>query len=165
MELTLPTKLEAFVRSQVRSGRYVDSQEVVRDALRRMQEQEVVEELSGVPGLVHEALVLAVQAQQDVLALTQGEGVTTDWLHELLGYATSALNTALDVARHVPLARDVERRLRGSIEQLTAAAERGENQSRQLRAGLEATSKALAMLTAVLQKVNAATEQVRSPDA
>ena len=43
MEITLTPELEQFVRNKVRSGRYTDAGEVVRDALRNMELREDIE--------------------------------------------------------------------------------------------------------------------------
>ena len=45
---------------------------------------------------------------------------------------------------------------------VTVAAQQGELQARAMRANLEATAKALGMLTAVLERVNAASRTVNS---
>ena len=124
MELSLPVKLENFVNAQVRAGKYVDSQEVVRDALRRMQETEAPD-----ANLVREAINLSAQAQRDVLGLLQRADTESDLLHQVLGAATSAVDASLDVARKIPVARDVEKVVRGSLGQVTNAAERGEHEA------------------------------------
>ncbi|GIU86627.1 MAG: hypothetical protein KatS3mg009_1142 [Acidimicrobiia bacterium] len=157
MEITLPAKLEQFVSSQVRAGRYVDAQEVVRDALRRMQEVEAPE----VPtGLVGDAVNLARQAQRDVLALLQRADRETDVFHQVLGLATHAVDASFEVARRVPVAREVEKVVRGSLEQVTRTAQRGEAEARQIRQGLEATAKLLGVLTGVLERVNGASAAI-----
>ena len=43
MQINLTVELEEFVRSKVRSGRYADESEVVREALRRLECQEEYE--------------------------------------------------------------------------------------------------------------------------
>ncbi len=40
MEVVLTSELEAFIQEKVRSGRYVDASDVVRDALRALEKQE-----------------------------------------------------------------------------------------------------------------------------
>jgi putative addiction module CopG family antidote len=155
MELSLPVKLENFVNAQVRAGKYVDSQEVVRDALRRMQETEAAD-----ANLVREAITLSAQAQRDVLGLLQRADTESDLLHQVLGAATSAVDASLDVARKIPVARDVEKVVRGSLGQVTNAAERGEHEARQLRQGLEATSRVLGALGTVLEKVGASASAI-----
>jgi hypothetical protein len=62
--------------------------------------------------------------------------------------------------RKVPGAREVDRLLRAPVEQVTAAAHRGEQQARLMRTNLETTAKALGVLTAVLERVNGATRAV-----
>lgn len=161
MEITIPARLERFIQAQVKAGRYIDADEVVRDALRRMHDAEAP---VAPPGLVREALDIATQAQRDVVSLVQRADRETDFLHQLLGATTSALDASLDVARRVPVAREVEKVVRGSLEQVTNAAERGERESRQLRQGLESAARALGVLTAVLERVNATTSMLnRSP--
>jgi len=59
MEVTLTGDMEAFIQEKVRSGRYVDASDVVRDALRTLEQKEefespeleaaILEGLSGVP--------------------------------------------------------------------------------------------------------------------
>ena len=71
MDVSLPPQLEEFVRSQVRSGRYVDEQEVVRDAVRQMRALVRAAEDPTVAGLVRDAIGLANQAQRDVVGLLQ----------------------------------------------------------------------------------------------
>jgi putative addiction module CopG family antidote len=162
MEIALPAKLENFVQAQVRAGRYVDMQEVVRDAVRRMQEADAPD-----ANLVREAMHLASQAQKDVLGLLQRADRETDLLHQVLGAAGHAVDTSLDVARKVPVAREVERVVRGSLGQVTSVAERGEQEAKAMRQGLEATSRVLGALAAVLEKVNttaSAINRVGAPD-
>jgi putative addiction module CopG family antidote len=43
MQINLTVELEEFVRAKVRSGRYADESEVVREALRRFEGQEEYE--------------------------------------------------------------------------------------------------------------------------
>jgi len=64
--------------------------------------------------------------------------------------------------RKVPGARELDRLLRGPIDMLTATAEQGEVQARAMRQNLEATAKALGLLTAVLERVNSASRSVNS---
>ena len=153
----LPAKLEQFVHAQVRAGRYVDANEVVRDALRRMQETDAPEASAG---LLREALGLASQAQRDVLSLVQRADQETDFFHQVLGVASSAVDSSLDVARRIPVAREVEKVVRGSLDQVTATAQRGEIEARQMRQGLEATARVLGALSAVLEKVNSTTAAI-----
>jgi putative addiction module CopG family antidote len=150
MELTLPPKLENFINAQVRAGRYVDAQEVIRDALRRMQEVEDPD-----LGLVREAVNLASQAHHDVVSLLQHADQESDLLHQVLGAASHAVDASLTVTRKVPVAREVEKVVRGSIAQMTTAAERGEIEAKQMRQGLEATARVLGALGTVLERVNA----------
>jgi len=59
MEVTLTGDLEAFIEEKMRSGRYTDASDVVRDALRALEQREefespeleaaMLEGLSGVP--------------------------------------------------------------------------------------------------------------------
>jgi putative addiction module CopG family antidote len=150
MEIALPQKLENFINAQVRAGRYLDPQEVVRDALRRMQESEAPD-----ANLIREAMSLATQAQRDVLGLLQRADTETDLLHQVLGAAGHAVDVSFDVARRIPVARDVENLVRGSLGQVTVVAERGEQEAKQMRQGLEATARVLGALAAVLEKVGA----------
>jgi putative addiction module CopG family antidote len=150
MELTLPPKLENFINAQVRAGRYVDAEEVIRDALRRMQEIEDPD-----LGLVREAVNLASQAHHDVVSLLQRADQESDLLHQVMGAASHAVDASLTVTRKVPVAREVEKVVRGSIAQVTTAAERGEIEAKQMRQGLEATARVLGALGTVLERVNA----------
>ena len=150
MEIALPPKLENFINAQVRAGRYLDPQEVVRDALRRMQESEAPD-----ANLIREAMSLATQAQRDVLGLLQRADTETDLLHQVLGAAGHAVDMSFDVARKIPVARDVESLVRGSLGQVTVVAERGEQEAKQMRQGLEATARVLGALAGVLEKVGA----------
>ncbi|HVT52782.1 MAG TPA: type II toxin-antitoxin system ParD family antitoxin [Dongiaceae bacterium] len=43
MQISLPPKLEELVREKVESGRYSDASEVIRDALKLMQELDAVQ--------------------------------------------------------------------------------------------------------------------------
>ena len=168
MDVELPAQLEDFVSAQVRAGRYVDAHEVVRDALRRLRaEIKATEEPHpdlgsglGRLGGVRDAMRIASQTQRDVVSLLQTADRETDVVREVIGVATNAANTALDAARKVPVAREVDRVLRGSVEQVTQAAEMGESQARAMRQGLEGTARALGMLTSVLERVNAASRTV-----
>jgi Arc/MetJ-type ribon-helix-helix transcriptional regulator len=160
VDIELPPQLEDFVNAQVRAGRYVDAPEVVRDALRRLRAEIRAAEEPNPVGLVRDAMRIASQTQRDVVSLLQTADRETDVVREVIGAATNAANTALDAARKVPVAREVDRMLRGSMEQVTQAAEMGESQARAMRQGLEGTARALGMLTAVLERVNAASRTV-----
>lgn len=162
MDLVLPPRLEQFVHAQVRAGRYADPEDVVRDAVRRMQEQEAPE---TPPGLLREAMALANQAQRDVLGLVQRADSEQDVFQQLLSTTGRAVDSSLDVARRIPVAREIEKALRGSLDQVTKNAERGEREAKQLRTGLESTARALGMLAAVLEKVNATTSVLNRPPA
>ncbi len=75
---------------------------------------------------------------------------------------SAVASAAFDAVRKVPGARELDQILRAPIEGVTVAAEHGELQARAMRANLEATAKALGMLTAVLERVNAASRTVNS---
>jgi Arc/MetJ-type ribon-helix-helix transcriptional regulator len=160
MDIELPPQLDDFVSAQVRAGRYVDAQEVVRDALRRLRAEIKATEEPNPVGLVRDAMRIASQTQREVASLLQTADRETDVVREVIGVATNAANTAIDAARKVPGAREVDRMLRGSLDQVTQAAEVGETQARAMRQGLEGTARALGMLTAVLERVNAASRTV-----
>jgi putative addiction module CopG family antidote len=168
MEVSLPPQLEDFVRAEVRSGRYADEEEVVRDALRQMRALVKAAEDPTVAGLVRNALGIANQAQRDVVNVLQTADRETTVLGEVVGHAATLASAAMEVMRKVPGARELDRVVRGPVELLTATAERGEVQARAMRQNLEATAKALGLLTAVLERVNSASRsvnQVISPQA
>jgi putative addiction module CopG family antidote len=160
MDVSLPPQLDDFVRSQVRSGRYADEEEVVRDALRQMRALVKAAEDPTVAGLVRDAMGIANQAQRDVAHVLQIADRETSVLGEVVGHAASLASAAVDVMRKVPGARELDRVVRGPVEMLTATAERGEVQAKAIRQNLEATAKALGVLTAVLERVNGATRTV-----
>jgi putative addiction module CopG family antidote len=168
MEVSLPSQLDDFVRAQVRSGRYTDEQEVVRDAVRQMRALVKASEDPTVSGLVRDAMGIANQAQRDVTQVLQLADHETGAFGEVVGHAATLASTAVDIVRKVPGARELDRVLRGPIDMLTATAERGEVQAKAMRQNLEATAKALGLLTAVLERVNSASRSVNSvisPDA
>ncbi len=162
MELSLPSQLEEFVRAQVRSGRYADEQEVVRDALRQMRALVKAAEDPSVAGLVRDAMGIANQAQRDVANVLQIADRETSVLGEVVGHAASLATAAMDVVRKVPGARELDRVVRGPVERLTATAEQGEVQAKAIRQNLEATAKALGLLTSVLERVNTASRAVNN---
>jgi len=162
MELSLPPQLEDFVQQMVRSGRYLDEQEVVRDALRQMRAVVRSGEDPSLVGLVRDALGLASQAQRDVTSMIQAADRETTVFGEVLGHASSVTNAAFDVMRKVPGAREVEKVVRVPLDGVMFAAQQGEANARVMRTNLEATSKALGMLTAVLERVNAASRTVNN---
>lgn len=162
MEVSLPPQLQDFVRSQVRSGRYTDEQEVVREALRQMRALVKAAEDPTVAGLVRDAVGIANQAQRDVVHVLQIADRETNVLGEVVGQAASLATAAIDAVRKVPGARELDRVVRGPIDLLTATAERGEVQAKAMRQNLEATAKALGVLTSVLERVNSATRTVNS---
>jgi len=162
MELSLPPQLEDFVRAQARNGRYADEQEVVRDAVRQMRAIVKASEDPTVAGLVRDAMGIASQAQRDVAHVLQIADRETSVLSEVVGHAASLASAAVDVVRKVPGARELDRVVRGPVELLTATAERGEVQAKAIRQNLEATAKALGLLTAVLERVNSASRSVNS---
>lgn len=160
MDVSLPPQLDDFVHSQVRSGRYADEEEVVRDALRQMRALVKAAEDPTVAGLVRDAMGIANQAQRDVAHVLQIADRETSVLGEVVGHAASLASAAVEVMRKVPGARELDRVVRGPVEMLTATAERGEVQAKAIRQNLEATAKALGVLTAVLERVNGATRTV-----
>jgi Arc/MetJ-type ribon-helix-helix transcriptional regulator len=162
MELSLPPQLEDFVQQMVRSGRYLDEQEVVRDALRQMRAVVRSGEDPSLIGLVRDALGLASQAQRDVTSMMQAADRETTVFGEVLGHASAVTNAAFDVMRKVPGAREVEKVVRVPLDGVMFAAQQGEANARVMRTNLEATSKALGMLTAVLERVNAASRSVNN---
>jgi putative addiction module CopG family antidote len=162
MEVSLPPQLEEFVRAQARNGRYTDEQEVVRDALRQMRALVKAAEDPTVAGLVRDAVSLANQAQRDVANVLQIADRETSVLGEVVGHAASLASAAVDAVRKVPGAREVEGVVRGPIDLLTATAERGEVQAKAMRQNLEATAKALGLLTTVLERVNSASRTVNN---
>jgi putative addiction module CopG family antidote len=162
VDVTLPPQLDDFVRAQARSGRYADEQEVVRDAVRQMRALVKATEDPTVAGLVRDAVGLANQAQRDVAQVLQIADRETSVLGEVVGHAASLAGAAVDAVRKVPGARELDRVIRGPIDLLTATAERGEVQARAIRQNLEATAKALGVLTSVLERVNNAGRSVNS---
>jgi len=162
VEVSLPPQLEDFVHAQVRSGRYVDEQEVVRDSLRQMRALVKAAEDPNVSGLVRDAIGIANQAQRDIVALLHTADRETTMFNEVVGHATSLANSAFDAVRKVPGARELDRIIRVPIEQVTAVAEVGELQARAMRQNLESTAKALGVLAAVLERVNTASRTVNN---
>ena len=167
MEVSLPSQLDDFVRAQARSGRYADEQEVVRDAVRQMRALVKATEDPTVAGLVRDAMGIATQAQRDVTQVLQLADRESTVLSDVVGHAATLATAAVEVVRKVPGARELDRVLRGPVDMLTATAERGEVQAKAMRQNLEATAKALGLLTAVLERVNSASRSVNhviSPD-
>src|SRR3954453_17041405 len=162
MDVSLPPQLDDFVRSQVRSGRYSDEEEVVRDALRQMRALVKAAEDPTVAGLVRDAMGIANQAQRDVAHVLQIADRETSVLGEVVGHAASLASAAVDAVRKAPGGRELDRVVRGPIELLTATAERGEVQAKAIRYNLETTAKALGVLAGMLERVNGATRAVNS---
>lgn len=162
MDVDLPPQLEEFVRTQARTGRYVDEQEVVREAVRQMRALVKATEDPTVATLVRDAMGLATQAQREIGSLLQFAERESNVFGDVLGHAGALATTALDVVRKVPGARGLDKMLRAPLDGVTIAAQQGERQARLMRANLEATAKALGMLTAVLERVNAASRTVNS---
>jgi len=162
VEVSLPAQLEDFVRAQARGGQYADEQEVVRDAIRQMRALVKATEDPTVAKLVRDAMGIANQAQRDVANVLQIADRETSVLGEIVGHAASVATTAVEIVRKVPGARELDRVVRGPVELLTATAERGEVQAKAIRQNLEATAKALGLLTAVLERVNSASRSVNN---
>jgi putative addiction module CopG family antidote len=162
VEVSLPSQLEDFVRTQARGGQYADEQDVVRDALRQMRALVKATEDPTVAKLVRDAMGIANQAQRDVANVLQIADRETSVLGEIVGHAASVATTAVEIVRKVPGARELDRVVRGPVELLTATAERGEVQAKAIRQNLEATAKALGLLTAVLERVNSASRSVNN---
>ena len=118
MEVSLPPKLDDFVRAQARSGRYADEQEVVRDAVRQMRALVKAAEDPTVAGLVRDAMGIANQAQRDVAHVLQIADRETSVLGDVVGHAASLASAAVDVVRKVPGARELDRVVRGPIDLL-----------------------------------------------
>jgi putative addiction module CopG family antidote len=164
MELELPPQLQEFVSAQVRSGRYLDEQEVVRDALRQMRALVRAAEDPNLVGVVRDAVGIANQAQKDVLSMLQSADREQSMLGGVVGTATSIANSAYETARKVPGAREVDRLIRGPAEQVAAAAQMGELQARAMRQNLETTAKALGVLSALLERVSSAGRVIAPKD-
>jgi putative addiction module CopG family antidote len=162
MEVSLPPQLDDFVRSQARTGRYVDEEDVVRDAVRQMRAIVKAAEDPNVVSLVRDAIGIATQAQRDVTSLLQTAERETNLFSQVLGHASTLATSAIDAVRKVPGGREIDRIIRLPVEQVTAVASRGEVQARAMRQNLEATAKALGVLTAVLERVNSASRTVNS---
>ena len=163
MEVSLPPQLEDFVRAQVRSGRYADEEEVVRDALRQMRALVKAAEDPTVAGLVRDAMGIANQAQRDVAHVLQIADRETSVLGEVVG------------PRRVARERGGRRRAQGARRARArpgrARADRAARprppsgarcRRKAMRQNLEATAKALGVLTAVLERVNSASRTVNS---
>ena len=153
MEIALPTKLQNYVQAQVRAGKYATADEVVSDAVRRMQEADI--EASA--GIVRDAIKMASQAQRDLLSLVQRADEERNVMQQIMGVAGNAVDASRGLARKVPVAREVERAVSGSLEQVGNLTKQGELEAKQMRQGLEATAKMLGLLAATLEKVNGAT--------
>ena len=162
MEVSLPPQLEDFIRSQVRSGRYVDEQEVVRDALRQMRALVKAAEDPNVSGLVRDAIGIASSAQREITSLLQATDRQSGRLGDAFNQATSLANGAVEVVRKVPGARGFETIIRLPVSQLSSLSTRSEGQARAMRQNLEATAKLLGLLAAVLERVNGAGRTVNS---
>jgi putative addiction module CopG family antidote len=160
VEVSLPPQLEEFVRAQVRSGRYADEQEVVRDALRQMRALVKAAEDPTIVGLVRDAIGLANTAQKEVVGMLATAEKEQSLFGDVLSQAGAVANTAYGAVRKVPGARELDRIIRVPIGGITFAAQQGELQGKAMRANLETTAKALGMLTAVLERVNQASRAV-----
>ena len=156
MDVNLPPKLVRFVEAQVASGRYSDADDVVADALRRIQESAFADPETSA-GLVEDALRLAAQTQREALDLLQNAAGGGDIRQDLAEYSSSVMNRTLDLLLHVPIARDVEQRVRSSLDSMSSSSSRSAEQTRALRQGLENTSAALNALTTVLDTIGTAT--------
>jgi putative addiction module CopG family antidote len=162
LELSLPPQLEEFVRAQVRTGKYLDEQDVVRDALRQMRSLVRAAEDPTLAGLVRDALGIANQAQKDVTSLLQSADKDQSVFGEVTRQASAVASAALDQVRKVPGARELDRLVRAPLDGVTMAAKQGELNAKAMRANLETTAKALGLLTAVLERVNSASRTVNS---
>jgi putative addiction module CopG family antidote len=162
MEVSLPPQLDDFVRQQVRSGRYVDEEEVVRDALRQMRALVKAAEDPNLVGIVRDALGFAATAQREITSLLQTTDRQTDFLGGMFGRATTFANGAVEVVRKVPGARGVETIIRFPVSQLSNLSTASETNARAVRQNLEATAKLLGLLTTVLERVNGAGRAVNN---
>jgi hypothetical protein len=115
-----------------------------------------------VAGVVRDAMGIAAQAQRDIVAVLQSQDREQTMLGEVVGKATSLANVAVDAVRKVPGAREVEGMIRGPAEQVAAVAQAGELQARAARQNLEATAKALGVLTTLLERANSAGRTVNT---
>ncbi len=162
MEVSLPPQLEDFIRSQVRSGRYVDEEEVVRDALRQMRALVKAAEDPNLVGLVRDAIGFASSAQREITSLLQTSDRQTNVAGDLFERATSLANGVVEVVRKVPGARGVETIIRFPVSQLSNLSTASETNARAVRQNLEATAKLLGLLTTVLERVNGAGRAVNN---
>ena len=71
LNVSITPHFSKFIRRKVKSGRYSNASEVVRDALRRLEQEEFLQEQSVIedPDHIYEKLL---QAQQ---SLDRGEGI------------------------------------------------------------------------------------------
>ena len=76
MNVRLSEEAERFVRREVASGRYTSPQEVVRDSLRLLQEQGLVEK--------QRRAKLGEQIEEGLAQLDRGEGIPGDEVFQAL---------------------------------------------------------------------------------
>jgi hypothetical protein len=106
---------------------------------------------------VSDAIKMASQAQRELLSLVQRADEERNVMQQIMGVAGNAVDASRGLARKVPVAREVERAVSGSLEQVSNLTKQGELEAKQMRQGLEATAKMLGLLAATLEKVNGAT--------
>jgi putative addiction module CopG family antidote len=149
MKVSLARQLSRFVKEQVKSGRYVDESEVVRDALRRMEAQAVLvgnQEL----GTLDDADIMAMV----FLVLMEAAKSAEEDLKAIMAQV-NAINAAKCRLRHTidklstGTSRDVEDELTDTLDSLS---EMGEMESLRFQMAMDRLSKLMSTLSNILKK-------------
>ena len=140
MDVNLPPKLVRFVEHQVATGRYSSADEVLADAVRHLQET-LAPDPEDQRSLAGDALRFAAQSQRDAMDLLAQAAGGGDIREGLAEYSNSVMRGTLDLIGRVPVARDVEQRVRTSLDAISTGSNRSADQAKLVRQGLEATAR------------------------
>jgi len=108
MNISLPPKMARFIRGKVKAGDYTNASEVVRDAVRHMQELEAARRDRRAPAALEDPAGAAAEVQQGYAAIRRGEYTDIDGdeaLKAYLGAARGRAKKELAASKRGPRAR------------------------------------------------------------
>lgn len=89
MNISLPPKMARFIRGKVKAGAYTNASEVVRDAVRHMQELEIARNDRHTLTVIADPDDAAVKVAEGDAAIQRGEYIEIDGNDELKAYFDS----------------------------------------------------------------------------
>jgi len=94
MNISLPPKMARFIRGKVKAGNYTNASEVVRDAVRHMQEMEAARNDRRPPAVMEDSDDAAGGVREGYAAIQRGDYTDIDGDEELKAYFDNARERA-----------------------------------------------------------------------